>query len=152
MAIVNTNARHCGSCTHCCDGTLSANIRGYEMKPGVPCFFVQLNKGCTDYDNRPSDPCRDYMCEWLAEDFIPLEWKPDKVEWLITKVKTKNFKYLKLMPSGKFPTQEHVKWFIEYLQKNNLNGAWYTEKGLDWHGSIDFDKEMQQERNMSNEV
>ncbi len=142
MELKDTQTRSCGNCTSCCDGTLSANIRGHEMSPGVPCFFVQLNKGCSDYENRPDDPCKTYMCEWLAESFVPIEWKPDKIGWLITKIRTDNFTYLKLMPSGNFPNQEHIDWFKKYLKDNDLNGAWYTESGLFWQGSDYFNKEM----------
>lgn len=149
MELVNTEARLCGNCTHCCDGTLSANVRGHEMSPGIPCFFVQLNKGCKDYENRPDDPCKEYMCEWLAETFIPIEWKPDKVGWLITSVQGEKFKYLKLMPSGNFPTEEHLNWFKEYLYSNNLNGAWHTKDRLFWQGSDEFEDEMIKESHRS---
>ncbi len=59
--------RVCGTCTACCDGWVAGTIYGHEMKPGTPCHF--RGEGCcTIYDKRPLDPCRKFVCGWLAAD------------------------------------------------------------------------------------
>ena len=62
-AFVPDPSRNCGMCTACCDGWLTANIRGHEMRVGVPCHF-RGEGGCTIYQDRPVDPCRGFHCAW----------------------------------------------------------------------------------------
>jgi len=62
---VQTQTRTCGSCTACCDGWVVGTIRGHEMKAGTPCHF--RGEGCcTIYAERPQEPCRSFVCGWLA--------------------------------------------------------------------------------------
>lgn len=77
--------RTCGECTKCCEGWLSANIKGHSMYPGCPCFFLSKGK-CTDYVGRP-DVCKTYNCAWLAEQETFPEWmRPDLTGVIISKI------------------------------------------------------------------
>jgi hypothetical protein len=45
------------------------------MYPGVPCAY--LKKDCTIYKSRPEDPCKKFVCEWLADESIPAYMQPN---------------------------------------------------------------------------
>lgn len=78
--------RECGDCTMCCEGFLPANIHGYEMKPGMPCHFVQQKtcNGCTIYENRP-DVCKKYECLWKTSPAAVPEWmKPNRSDVILS--------------------------------------------------------------------
>jgi hypothetical protein len=68
--------RKCGTCTKCCEGYLIANIRGNPIGNGKPCIFVEIGKGCKDYENRPQEPCKSFECGWITIDEMPEEFKP----------------------------------------------------------------------------
>src|SRR5687768_2081971 len=62
---IESSPRKCGSCTACCDGWVEGTIHGHEMRPGTPCHF--RGEGCcTIYERRPQQPCRNFICGWLA--------------------------------------------------------------------------------------
>jgi len=67
--------RSCDTCTKCCEGWLSGNAYEHQFYPGVPCAY--LGKGCTIYKNRPENPCKTFVCEWLADESIPYWMRPD---------------------------------------------------------------------------
>lgn len=68
--------RACGDCTKCCEGWLYAEVNGQTIYPGVACGY--LNSRCTIYKQRPEHPCKTFVCEWLADESIPLWMRPDK--------------------------------------------------------------------------
>ncbi|KWV57395.1 hypothetical protein AS156_39485 [Bradyrhizobium macuxiense] len=77
-AAPNANARRCGECTACCDGWLKIRIGDHDVKPGHPCPFSGAGK-CAIYDTRPVDPCRNFVCGWLAPTSPLPEWmRPDR--------------------------------------------------------------------------
>ena len=74
---VDRNQRQCSPCTACCDGWLSAEIRGHEVRPGKPCPYSTA-QGCSIYTDRPQDPCRNFVCSWLVEKSPLPDWmRPD---------------------------------------------------------------------------
>jgi hypothetical protein len=82
MAEDKSGRRSCGECTVCCEGWLSADIRGHKMGGGQPCHFLEAG-GCSIYGSRP-DLCRSFECGWLmAGSRFPEEWRPDKVGFFI---------------------------------------------------------------------
>jgi len=70
------SARSCGTCTKCCDGYAYADVYGHIMGFGVPCHFVKSGEGCGIYENRPNF-CKTFSCNWLVNDEIPEELKPN---------------------------------------------------------------------------
>jgi hypothetical protein len=137
--------RECGSCTKCCEGWLSGNIRGHDMSPGKPCFFVEIGKGCTDYENRPKDPCKDFLCHWITNENVPENLYPAKSGVIITDQEIKNIYYIKMAKSPNEPTTEDLSWFVTYALNNQLNCAWDTDKQTYWLGSIEFSNAMNNE-------
>jgi hypothetical protein len=70
--------RQCDACTACCDGWLKITVYGHTVRPGKPCPFSS-GRHCTIYDTRPQDPCRAFICGWLAASSPLPEWmRPDR--------------------------------------------------------------------------
>lgn len=80
---VTAPSRECGTCTACCEGWLRGTVHGHKMYPGKVCHFLGCN-GCTDYDNRPQDPCKNFECVWFKNDIIP-EWMKPELSKVIIK-------------------------------------------------------------------
>ena len=71
-------ARQCGSCTACCDGWLKIRVRDHDVYPGRPCPFSAAGR-CSIYAERPVDPCREFVCGWLAPTSPLPDWmRPDR--------------------------------------------------------------------------
>ena len=64
---VTPTGRKCGECTTCCGGWVAGNMLGHEVKPGSPCPFVRAD-GCSVYERRPTNPCKNFVCGWLLPD------------------------------------------------------------------------------------
>lgn len=136
-------ARKCGECTKCCEGWLSANVRGHEMYPGKPCFFVQIGKGCKDYDNRPEDPCKVYSCMWLKNLDIPEEFSPLKTGVIVDFQKRENgIEFLSLTKAPNDPSLELLSWAAVYAVSNGYNLSWQLGEKTYWFGTKDFSEYM----------
>lgn len=134
--------RSCGSCTKCCEGYLTANIRGHEMYPNKPCFFVTLNKGCNDYDNRPRNPCRIFNCEWIKDLEFPDELSPLNSGVIISEYSVMGMDFLRISPAPNMPTKEQLKIFILYVLKNNKRASFFYDGIERLIGDIMFEDAM----------
>lgn len=130
--------KQCGDCTKCCDGSLTATIRGHDMYPGKPCFFVQLGKGCGDYDNRPEDPCRSYKCFWLSNEDMPEEFKPSLSGIIINFHQESGLEYLKIVQVESVINKDLIDWIIGYITKLNINAAFHINDKIYYIGSTKF--------------
>lgn len=66
--------RSCGQCSLCCK--LPFIEAPLFKSAGVWCQHCRPGKGgCSIYDARP-DPCRDFLCLWLAFDYFDGRWRP----------------------------------------------------------------------------
>lgn len=113
-------SKECGTCTACCEGSLHGKVNGHEMSPGVPCFF--LDKGCTIYETRPTEPCRSYQCLWLSIDDCPDYVKPEQ-SGLILDIFTKLDpfeRYVRITRIREDYSKEAITWAIEYAKKNGM--------------------------------
>ena len=113
-------SRECGTCTACCEGWLKGEIRGHKMYPGKNCHFLGCN-GCTIYEDRPQEPCRNFECVWLKDKsgIIPEWMKPE-----LSKVIIKEMEYeLQIMQSG-FGT---ASWVLENAAAiKTVQKFWYV--------------------------
>lgn len=147
--------RSCNDCTKCCEGWLAGDIRGYKMYPGKNCHFLELNVGCKEYDNRPQEPCRDFECEWLINQDVPLSLKPSIVGSMFVTKYVNSIKYLLLVEAGNKMDSEVLSWGLSYCLANNLNFCWHVSDKIFWIGSDEFDLEMEKlypNRNMYNKI
>jgi hypothetical protein len=137
--------KSCKDCTKCCEGYLTGNIKGHLMgtdtsdphKP-TPCYFVEINKGCNIYKQRPVDPCRQYECDWIKNKNTPDHFKPSISQTIVTHKKIKNVPYLLLAEAGKDLDEEVLNWYIDYCKKNGLNLAYKIGKEVSLKGTQEF--------------
>ncbi len=75
--------RSCQNCTACCDGWLRITIQGQAVYPGKKCPF-STGTGCSDYPNRPIQPCRQFDCGWLIKGSPLPDWmRPDTAKVIV---------------------------------------------------------------------
>ena len=98
--------RHCAPCTKCCEGWLSATVYAHQMYPGVPCAY--LGKDCTIYKNRPEDPCKKFVCEWLADETIPAYMQPNLSGAIIIKHED----YVEMIECDPPLKTQALEWFL----------------------------------------
>lgn len=133
-------SRSCGNCTKCCDGWLSGNIRGHEVFPGKPCFFVTIGVGCNDYHNRPEIPCKTFVCGWLDDESIPENFKPNIADVMAVYSNINGIDYVKLVEVGN-PKIEATLWYI-----NHYPNVWAEIDGKNYvAGSEQFMSEVEKE-------
>jgi hypothetical protein len=101
--------RACGTCTACCDGWVVGTIEGHEMKPGTPCHF--RGEGCcTIYGRRPKEPCRNFVCGWLAPDSpFPESFRPDQLGVMIIRTRWREKPAFILCSAGRDPDEALMK-------------------------------------------
>lgn len=131
-----SNKRECGDCTKCCEGYTSG--AAYEHKFGnidgvrVPCFFVEQGVGCKIYADRPISPCQTYKCEWLANPDVPEEFKPNKVDVIVSR---KGRSYFVTTDAGDNPQDKVKEWWIEYTKSKNFNLSYRINGELHFSGN-----------------
>ena len=137
-----SNKRECETCTKCCEGWLLGDVRGHEMYPGKPCFFLEIGIGkpskCGDYENRPEKPCKKYNCFWVAEDIVPDKFKPEICGVIMDIQKIKEFDVLRLTPAPNNPDSDVLTWAFNYAASNRLNMIWSIDEEIHWSGSLGF--------------
>jgi len=142
IALAPVEQRHCGTCTACCDGWVEGTIRGYEMKEGVQCHF-RGDGCCTIYDERPQEPCRRFICGWLAKSSpFPDSFRPDRLGVMIVGTKWRNRPAYILRSAGRDPDEQLLTWMRSF---STQSGApfFYEQKGERFgFGPPEFQHEM----------
>lgn len=139
-------ARSCGTCTKCCEGWLDASIMAEWMQPGIPCPLLEVNKGCTIYEDRPYDPCRQYSCLWLKDNSIPNWMKPENSKAILDEASIDGIEYLRLIEAGETLAPEVLTWVMKYVLKDNKNLYWEVYGSGHWIGSDSFKESMNQQK------
>ena len=142
VAAVAPHARHCGTCTACCNGWLKINIHGHAVYPGRPCPY-STTQGCAIYEDRPHDPCRKFVCGWLEEGSpLPEDFRPDKTGVIFMTSTWRGIPIYGLVPAGRDPDAKLIEWmqtFARQTQRPFLYaqaGEWYA------YGPVEFQQEM----------
>jgi hypothetical protein len=108
--------RSCGSCTACCDGWLQIEVRGHRIRPGQPCPFSVAHQ-CSIYNERPQQPCREFICGWLIASSPLPEWmRPDKSDMILLAA---NFMWRGspvdvAVAAGARPKQKALDWLMKF--------------------------------------
>mgnify|MGYP006865011818 CR=1 FL=1 len=113
--------RQCNPCTACCEGWVRANIRGIELYPGHSRCPHKSDEGCTDYDNRPVDPCRSFNCAWVMENSPLPDWmKPtnSKAIFVLNRLSWQGYPIDLAVPIGKKIPPRTINWLKEFSQQN----------------------------------
>jgi len=121
--------RSCEGCTKCCEGHLRADIKGNFMGQSddgklQPCIFVQIGKGCGDYEDRPINPCHIFKCDWLTNPDMPESFKPSNSNAIFTTREVNGIQYTKLIEAGHKLDSEVLSWAIENALMNGINFSW----------------------------
>jgi hypothetical protein len=135
--------RQCGECTKCCEGWLKGDVKEHSMYPGKPCFFLQIGigepTGCSDYENRPDNPCKSYNCLWILDQDIPDEFKPEKTGVILDIVDINGFNVLRIVPAPDDPSLEMLLWILQYSYLHGgLNMVWSFKDNDNIFGSTEF--------------
>jgi hypothetical protein len=144
------NNRSCADCTKCCEGHLAGDIRGNYMgmmpdKTIKPCIFVEVGKGCKEYEKRPVDPCRTFKCDWLTNPDMPESFKPNRSNSIFVTRTIKGIEYMKLIEAGRKLDSEVLSWAISYALANDINFAWTVLDNIFWVGNEEFNKMMDED-------
>jgi hypothetical protein len=76
--------RKCGDCSLCCKllDVLPTPDDPFTKLGGKWCQHCKVGVGCTIYEQRYKI-CREYECDWLAEESIPDYWCPRKSKMIL---------------------------------------------------------------------
>lgn len=130
-------SRKCDGCTKCCDGWLTGQAHGHGFWPGRPCHFVGVNK-CSIYKDRPEDPCRTFVCEWLVNPDVPEWMKPNVMDVIIAKKEKNGVPYWQISEAGSKLKIEVLSWLMMHCLKNSINFAYSIGTGSYRFGSQEF--------------
>lgn len=108
------------------------------MYPGKPCFFVEIGKGCTDYDNRPVIPCKIFNCEWIKNIKIPEEFKPKNIGFIIQKKYLKKSEYYSLVPASQKINILNIEKIFSWFKQNNINFFYINNNEKYFTGDKEF--------------
>lgn len=144
LKIVNKTQRSCDGCTACCEGWLTANIKGHEMYPGKPCPFVKQGVGCSIYKDRPKNPCKGFECMWKATDstIMPDRFKPSEIGAIVTIDEIDGIPYHRVTECGVKLDSDFLSWFVLFAMENRLNAFWTVDGVPNWFGAPDFSMAM----------
>ncbi len=118
--------RECRPCFACCQGWLSAEVLGNELRAGQGCPHASEN-GCGVYDRRPEVPCRTFICSWLVENSPLPEWmRPDLSGVIVSlSMKWKGETVISAVPAGEAIPEKSLDWLKDYAQKHSRPLVFY---------------------------
>ena len=128
--------RSCGECSECCKGWVTGEIRGHQMYPGRPCFFLG-NSGCSKYEERPA-MCSSYVCAWVESEELP-EWlKPNISKTLVTRRMIGEIETYDAAECGVKMDSSVLSWLIIWALNNKKNLVYRVDGGINRIGSPEF--------------
>jgi hypothetical protein len=150
----HTAPRECQPCTACCDGWLQIRINGVPVYPGRPCPH-STGKGCNDYEHRPVDPCRQFICGWRRDDSPLPEWmKPanSKVIVLFDQSVWQGMPVDVAVPVGRRIPPRALNWLMQFAETHGRallhseqiveNGVYTNRQAVSAYGPPAFQQEM----------
>jgi hypothetical protein len=112
------------------------------MKPGTACHF--RGKGCcTIYNERPADPCRRFVCGWLAPGSpFPDTFRPDKLGIIITADRWRRRGVYVLVAAGRDPDESLLAAMREISKKTGACISCELNGRPVYFGPEEFQQEM----------
>ena len=119
-------------------------MQGHAVYPGKPCPFSS-GHGCTIYATRPQDPCRAFICGWLARNSPLPDWmRPDRAGVILLPA---NFVWRGravdvAVPVGERPSPQSLQWLAAFSTAQGRPLLYRI--GEEWYafGPPDFQTEM----------
>jgi len=149
-------SRSCMGCTACCDGWLQMMIGDAHVHPGCPCPY-STGSGCSNYENRPKDPCINFNCGWVIENSPLPEWmKPNnsKVIVIFNKLQWQGVAVDLAVPVGEKIPQESLAWLMQfsaqhyrpliYMEQQMENGQFNIKQQVFGYGPPAFQADLVQ--------
>jgi len=98
---------------------MSAEIRGHRVAAGHPCPYSTAS-GCSIYEERPEDPCRNFICSWLVEGSPLPDWmRPDQCGAIVLlSMPWHGDHVVSAIPVGKSIPQKTLEWLKAYASKH----------------------------------
>lgn len=125
-------SRRCGPCVACCDGSLRITVDGEAVYPGKPCPHC-TGTGCAIYGRHPRDPCRRFVCGWLAPKSPLPEWlRPDKAGLVLlpAELRWQEREVDVAVPTGAGPAREALAWLTQFSER--LRRPLLYQAGGEW--------------------
>ncbi len=121
-------------CIACCQGWLTGEVLGHDVRPGHPCPHVSAN-GCGVYERRPEVPCRRFICSWLVEDSPLPDWMRPDLSGVIVLLSQpwEGERIISAVPVGKAVPNRALNWLKEYAQEHARPLIFY-ERTVDAEG------------------
>jgi hypothetical protein len=138
LPLLNSKPRSCGTCTKCCEGYLTGTIKGHQMKPGTPCYFLEQGVGCKDYAGRPPYPCKTFSCSWLDDKKMPDEYKPEVCKVIMKSGELHGTNYIHFVSAPDDPSEEMIAWAKKYFEKKNMNFVYLSGTAVMPVGTKEF--------------
>ena len=116
--------RVCGDCVACCMGALSFHDKTIDnediiVKDGIPCFKLDVNNGCTIYEQR-GKICQGFVCNWLIDEGLP-EWlKPSQSGFIIHGQPDSEYMYFSSSHGGKIDYKA-LTWALWWANKRKFD-------------------------------
>jgi hypothetical protein len=140
---IAVESRSCDGCTKCCDGYLYGIAHGKRFLPGRPCHFKK-ESGCSIYESRPENPCKNYQCAWLAdkEKKFP-EWMKPDVSNVICTYRTfgpDHRLFLEVVECGQKIDSTVLWWVMDFANKSQIPIKVQIGGGINYLGDDEFMK------------
>ena len=131
-------------------------INDHPVYPGRPCPH-STGKGCDDYANRPTDPCINFNCGWIAADSPLPDWmKPENARVIVIFNKT-SWRGLPVdvaVPVGRRIPPRALNWLKDFAERNGRpllfseqvkeGGIFQREQLFSVHGPVEFQQHVSQ--------
>ncbi len=124
------------------------------MYPGKPCHH-STGSGCDDYENRPVDPCRHFVCGWRMEGSPLPDWmKPSnaKVIVLFDQTQWRGVPVDVAVPVGRRIPPRALQWLQQFAQshgrallyseQNVVDGKFSNQQSAHAYGPPEFQRDM----------
>ena len=113
--------RQCFPCIACCEGWLTADINGVQIKPYKPCVH-SVKQGCGIYERRPKTPCVSFKCGWLQAQYkLPEHMKPSECGTIVLfDRKWHNREVIRAVPTGEKIPSDTLEWLMALSREQSL--------------------------------
>jgi hypothetical protein len=101
--------------------------------------------GCSIYPDRPQEPCKRFECVWLTDDILPVWFRPDKSNVIVTWESwgpDKKLPYLKVTERGTKIDSVVLNLIYMYHVETRMPITVQIDRGWSHYGPAEFVEEM----------